>query len=122
MVDHDFDAKLDRYQERLAAEAADAEERSWKVARRPDADPVKVLFEDLVPGDYMTSDGVRWVKVVEVRGPCCVVTNGVQHAADDEVSVCFETPESVIVSGETRFWIERPAVAEITIDRNARRG
>lgn len=122
MRDVDFDAGLDRYQTTLAEEAEEARERSWLVAARPGAARDRVPFVELRVGDFMTADDVRWVRVVELRGPSCNVKRRAENRkpAGGEVSVLFEIPEAVTVSGETRYWIERRLDEEVTIDRNAR--
>ncbi len=117
-----FDAALDTYQATLAEAAADAAERSYEVAARPDAEPVEVTFGDVREGDYMTNEGPhgRWVRVVEVRGPSSYVKRRVQKVADDEVSVLFEIPEAVTVSGERRYWVERKRSEPVLIDARCR--
>lgn len=122
MRDLDFDAKLDAYQARLYEEAEEARDRSYLAAARPDADPETVTFADLMVGDYMTNEDPsgRWVKVVEIRGAFCRVKSGQQAVADDHLSVMFEIPEPVTVSGETHYWIDRPATERVLIDKKAR--
>lgn len=118
----EFEAGLERYQQRLYDEADEAEERSWAVAARPLAAKEQVPCAGLRLGDFITSDGVRWARVVRFAGPACNVKRRDRDTrpADDEVSILFEIPEPVTVSGETRYWIERKLDEPITIDRNAR--
>jgi hypothetical protein len=118
-----FDAMLDVYQQQQEDAAWQAEQRSYTTALRPDAEPREVAFADLRPGDYMTNEGAtgRWVKVLELRGPFCYAKSRQQKVADDEISVLFEIPEPVTVSGATRYWIERPAVEAVLIDGSVRR-
>lgn len=122
MLDRDFEAGLDRYQATLAEEAAEAADRSYVAAARPDAVPLETTYDDLRVGDYMTNEGPagRWVNVVDLRGPFCRVRARQQAVADGEVSVLFEIVESVAVSGETRYWIERPAGEGILVDASVR--
>jgi hypothetical protein len=118
----EFDAGLDEYQATLYEHAADAAERSYETAARPDAEPVEVTFGDLRVGDYMTNEGPRgrWVRVVEIRGSFCYVKSRHQGVADGEVSVLFEIPEAVHVSGETRYWLDRRRDEPVLIDWRAR--
>lgn len=123
MIDQaEFDAGLDRYQATLAEEAQEAADRSHVAAARPDAAPLEQTFAGLRVGDYMTNEGPngRWVKVVGLRGPCCYRKSRRQPVRDGEVSVLFEIVEPVTVSGETRYWIERPEDEEILVDASAR--
>lgn len=123
MIDQDFDAIAAGYEARLYEEAADAAERSYETAARPNAEPREVTYADLRCGDYMTNEGPtgRWVRVVDLQGPAVTVKTRRQACADGEVSVLFEIPEPVHVSGETRYWIERPADQAVLIDMAARR-
>lgn len=123
IADADFDAALDAHLQRLEDEAWQAELRSHEAAARPDADPAEVTFADLRRGDYMTNEGPqgRWVQVVDIRGPHASVTHRQQRVPDGHLSVLFEIPEPVSVSGETRYWIERPFDTPVLIDRTARR-
>lgn len=114
-----FEESLDRYQATLAEEAAEAAGRSYEAAARPDAVPLEVTFSDLRVGDYMTSDGHRWVKVVDLRGPLCYVKSR-QESAADGVSVLFEIPEAVTVSGETRYWLDEPTETVVLVDASVR--
>ena len=117
-----FDADLDAHQARLADEAEEARERSYKTAAREDAAPAEFSYADLIPGDFMSNEGPngRWVKVVEVRGPHSYVKSRHANCAEGEISVLFEIPESVSVSGETRYWITRPEHERVLIDMRAR--
>lgn len=117
-----FDAGLDAYQAGLYEAAAEAAERSYETAARPAARPLETTFGDLRPGDYMTNEGPRgrWVKVVEVRGPSCHAKTRQQRVGDNEVSVLFEIPEAVEVSGETRYWIERDRDQPVLVDLTSR--
>lgn len=119
--DPEFDAALDRYQQGLEDAAWQAEQRSYETAARPSAIRKTVTFADLRVGDYMTNEGAsgRWVLVVEIRGPSSYVKSRHQAVKDGELSVLFEVPESVAVSGETQYWIERPADSPVTVDLTA---
>lgn len=119
----EFDAGLDAYQARQAEDAHEAALRSYEAAARPDAVPLEVTFADLRVGDYMTNEGPsgRWVRIAELRGPACNVKHrALRKPAYGEVSVLFEIPEPVTVSGETRYWIERQLTDSITVDARAR--
>lgn len=122
----EFEAGLEAYQARLYEEAAEAAERSHDVAARPSAVPMTVAVGELRPGDFMTNEGPsgRWVKVVKLAGPSCNVKRRERNRkpADGELSILFEIPESVVVSGETRYWIERPAAEQVMVDSAAREG
>lgn len=111
-----FDAMLDVYQAQQEDEAWRAEQRSYEAAARPDAVPLAVTYADLRVGDYMTNEGPRgrWVKVVEIRD----ATH--PRVPEGQVSVLFELVESVRVSGETRYWIDRPVSELIVVDGRSR--
>jgi hypothetical protein len=111
-----FEAGLDAYQARLAEEATEAEERSWTVAARPDAVPAQVAFSDLRVGDYITNDGRRWARIIDLRGSSSYVRSKHPAVPDGHVSVLIEIPEPVTVSGETHYWIDRPASELVTVD------
>ena len=119
-----FDAGLDAYQARLVDEAEEARERSYHMAARPGSVPAEVAYSDLMPGDYMTNEGPngRWVKVLEIRGPSFYVRSKHQAVKDGMVSVLFQIPEPVTVSGETRYWVERPEDELVLIDMRCRAG
>jgi hypothetical protein len=121
----DFDAGLDAYQQRMEDEAWQAEQRSYEAAARPGAEPAETTFGELCPGDYMTNEGPggRWVKVLQIdRGPSCNVRRreASRKPGDGEVSILFEIPEPVGVSGETRYWLDRPERERVLIDAAAR--
>lgn len=111
-----FDAGLDAWQAQQAEWAHEAAERSYETAARPDALPLDVTFGDLRVGDYMTNEGPhgRWVKVVEIRD------SRHPRVKNGDVSVLFELVESVSVSGETRYWIDRAVGEPITVDARVR--
>lgn len=105
-----FDAGLDAYQAQLADEAAEAAERSYETAARPLAVPMEMTFGDLRVGDYMTNEGPSWPLGQGRRPsrPLCYRKSHHQGMADGCVSVLFEIPEPVTVSGETHCWLDRP--------------
>lgn len=115
-----FDRGLDAHQARRDDEAMEAAARSSLVAARPDADAVAATLLDLGVGDFFTIEGPdgRWVRCVKLAGAACYVRSQTQTCLAGHLSVLFEIPEPVRVSGETRYWIDEPFTTPIHIDKN----
>lgn len=85
------------------------ETSTYEASARPDAKVLETTFSELQVGDYITADGERWVKVIEIK------TEG------NAVSVLFEIPEPVnLQSHETRYWIDRKIDTPVIVDASVR--
>jgi hypothetical protein len=109
--DDHFDAMLEEHQEREAEAAYEREARGDFEARRPNAQPLTITFEELRIGDFMTAEDpadpdARWVEVGE--------------PGDHNMKVTFRTPQPIGVGLHDRWTIERDPCLSVAVDALAR--